>query len=162
MEMDHGTRNTSTIAHDDFLEDTNACKRFNTLMPCLKTLRLWRVDFASSIATLTVLQLIFGSPNLKTIKIEAAYKDNSPPSSLDFSKADFAAMGQLQLQFVTLVYLRDSENEVCLIKSLLASSPVLKKIRIHSSKHSDENGKLTFALRLLTLHRASPVAEILL
>ncbi|PWA51011.1 60s ribosomal protein l44 [Artemisia annua] len=107
-----------------FLEDTNACKRFNTLMPCLKTLRLWRVDFASSIATLTVFQLIFGSPNLKTIKIVAAYKDNSPLTSVDFSEADFAAMGQLQLQFVQLLYLRDSENERCLIKSLLACSPV--------------------------------------
>ena len=69
-------------------------------------------------------------------------------------------MGQLQLQSVLLVYLRDSENEVCLIRSLLACSPVLKKMMIYSSKHSDENGKLTFALRLLTLHRASPVAEI--
>ncbi|GJV85630.1 F-box/FBD/LRR-repeat protein-like protein [Tanacetum coccineum] len=146
------------------LEDTNACKRFNTVMPCLKTLHLWRVDFASSITTLNVFQLIFGSPNLKTIKIETAYKDKSPPTSLDFSEADFAAMGQLQLQSVSLGNIRDSKNEVCLIKSLLACSPLLKRIIIYgfSSEHSDENGKLTFALKLLKLHRASPIAEILL
>nr|GEU88056.1 FBD domain, leucine-rich repeat domain, L domain-like protein [Tanacetum cinerariifolium] len=147
--MDRGTCNTSTIAHDDvistmldkvisnilnrvplhrvLLGGTNACKRFNTVMPCLKTLHLWRVDFASSITTLNVFQLIFGSPNFKNIKIETAYKDKSPPTSLDFSEEDFAAMGQLQLQ-----------------------------------SHNDEIGKLTFALKLLRLHRASPVAEILL
>lgn len=74
-------------------------------------------------------------------------------------------MGHLQLQEVILKAIRDSKNEVCLIKSLLACSPVLERMIIYSglsSEHSNEKRKLTFALRLLALHRASPVAEILL
>lgn len=68
-------------------------------------------------------------------------------------------MGQLQLQNVSALCLRGLENELCLIKSLLACSPLLKKMTIRSNSQVF-GGQLMLAKRLLTLHRASPVAEI--
>ena len=39
--------------------------------------------------------------------------------------------GQLQFQKVELSIIRGLENEVCLMKSLLASSPLLKKMIVY-------------------------------
>lgn len=72
-------------------------------------------------------------------------------------------MRKLQLINVAFVSCRGSENEMCLIKSLLACSPLLKNISIRANSSqvfSGENGKVMFATRLLKFHRASPIAEV--
>ena len=75
---------------------------------------------------------------------------------------EFDRMGQLQLQTVEFVFVRCIKNEVCLMKWLLACSPLLKKLVINpkSSKvFGGEDGHRKFS-RELKRCRASPVAEI--
>ncbi|PWA51012.1 nodulin MtN21 /EamA-like transporter family protein [Artemisia annua] len=134
----------------------------SSVLLCLKSLSLRNVDFTDGIEASSVFQLIFSSRNLLTLKIKATfdYNKEGPQSALNF---DFASMRQLQLQSVNLFCIRDSENEVCLIKSLLACSPVLQKMDLFflSNPRGDhDNAKLTFALKLLKLERASPKAQI--
>ena len=74
-------------------------------------------------------------------------------------------MGELQLLKVELICIRGIENEVCLIKYLLNSSPLLKKMDIHADssevcKLGGDNGEKNFATKLLKLRRASTLAEI--
>lgn len=81
----------------------------------------------------------------------------SPTHALTSSEVDYNTLGQLQLRYVYIVTL-GSVNEVCLIKHLLACSPLLKKIIIESSMISD--GKLKLAKKLLIFPRASTIAEV--
>lgn len=76
-------------------------------------------------------------------------------------------MGPLQLQSVVFESFpsSSSENELSLIKFILACSPLLKKISIrlmHLSGDETERIKINWELarKLLKLHRASPTAEI--
>ena len=72
-------------------------------------------------------------------------------------------MGQLQLRYVWLFSIRGSKNEECMIKSLLACSPLLKNIVITADSpevFGDDHGDSVFATKLLKLHRASPTAQI--
>ena len=72
-------------------------------------------------------------------------------------------MGQLHLQKVVLHFIIGSENEVCLIRSLLACSPLLKRMKIvcrASEMLGGDSKERIFAMKLLKLHRASPIAEI--
>lgn len=62
-------------------------------------------------------------------------------------------MGQLQLKEVDIGYIKGLENEVCLIKSLLASSHLLKKMIVRFSLLGrGDREQLMFAKKLLTLH----------
>nr|GEW17880.1 hypothetical protein [Tanacetum cinerariifolium] len=80
---------------------------------------------------------------LKSLKLRWAggydLVNDGPQSALNF---DFASMRQLQLQSVNLPFIRDSENEVCLIKSLAAFSPVLQKMDLRSM--SFRYGKISY------------------
>ncbi|KAJ0445005.1 hypothetical protein HanIR_Chr16g0838231 [Helianthus annuus] len=101
--------------------------------------------------------LIRSSPNMQTLVILACDQYAGPPPPVE----DYNKTGLLQLRSVHFEYYTASENELCLIKYLLACSPFLQKIVIagyNLAIASDE--KLTFARKLLMLHRASPVAEI--
>lgn len=82
-------------------------------------------------------------------------------------------MGNLQqLQIVELECIKDSEIELCLIKSLLGYCSLLKKMFIHNQITTTREypailgvypsivDKYGFARRLLMLHRASPIAEL--
>ena len=72
-------------------------------------------------------------------------------------------MGQLRLQKVVLHSIRGLENEVCLIKYLLACSQFLKKMVIHSNSTQGFHGnfgELMVTKMLLKLHLASPTAKI--
>ena len=59
-----------------------------------------------------------------------------------------------------LTSIRGSVNDLCLIKSLLAGSPLLKKIVICAKPSEMFGGERGFTTKLLKLHRASPIAEI--
>lgn len=89
--------------------------------------------------------------------------DVPPPTLCSSELVDYSRTGQLQLRSVMLNNIRGTDNELFLMKTLLACSPLLKKmvIFVNSSQFFDgARGCLMFATKLLKLHRASPIAEI--
>ena len=62
-------------------------------------------------------------------------------------------MGQLQIRNVVFSSCRGSENEGCLIKYLLACSPLLKQFVVRFDASLVSVVKLKFAIKLLKLHR---------
>ncbi|KAJ0837862.1 putative F-box domain, leucine-rich repeat domain superfamily, F-box-like domain superfamily [Helianthus annuus] len=141
------------------LTEDGAKKRFSTVIPCLKALKLTRMYLNSDMELFCAFELIRSFPNLQTLEITAAHSnwDAGPPPQVDYN-----TMGLLQLRSVRIECLKGSKNEVRLIKYLLGSSPFLKKIVIHHylfiAISLDE--KLMFARKLLNLYRASPVVKI--
>lgn len=71
-------------------------------------------------------------------------------------------MGKTQLRNVVLTSIRGSVNDLWLIKSLLAGSPLLKKIVICARPSEMLGGERGFTTELLKLRRASPIAEIVI
>ena len=142
----------------EFLAEAGARKEVSTTFPCLKILGFGSIDFSNNVILSFIREMIFRSPNLKNLEI-LAFKDYVPTRA----EADFDTTRQLQLPRVTFLHLKGSNNEVCFIKSLLACSPLLEKISIglnSSSMVDGADGRCKFAEKLLKLHRASPVAEI--
>ncbi|GJT76305.1 F-box/FBD/LRR-repeat protein-like protein [Tanacetum coccineum] len=151
---------TLEFCNCEFSADAIVQNRVSSVLCCLKSLKLRWVQFTSGMVGSSIFQLIFSSPNLQTLNIHAAYDlvNDGPQSALNF---DFASMRQLQLQSVNLHCNRDSENEVSLIKYLLAFSPMLKNMDLFLVSPNDrDHAKLQFALKLLELERASPIAQI--
>lgn len=66
----------------------------------------------------------------------------------------------LQLRSARFIDLEGSENEVCLMNSLLSCSPFVKKIGIHPHQSVAPNKQLMFATKLLKLQRAYPLVDI--
>ncbi|KAK9051162.1 hypothetical protein SSX86_027788 [Deinandra increscens subsp. villosa] len=143
-----------------FTED-GATKRSPTTFPCLETLELSHIDLGSGIMLSFAFEIITRSPNLQTLRITAGKQDVDLPPAICSPEVDYSTTGLLQLRSVEFMCCKASEDEVCLIKYLLTSSPFLKVVVISSSNSRvapDE--QLVFAKKLLKLHRASPVAEI--
>ncbi|KAJ0683215.1 putative F-box domain, FBD domain, leucine-rich repeat domain superfamily [Helianthus annuus] len=139
------------------LTEGDANKRFSTSVSGLKYLRLTRICLDDGMKLSCALDLIRSFPNLQTLIIIACDEYSGPPQPVE----DYNTIRLLQLRSVHFTYNTASENELCLIKYLLAYSPFLKKIVISGYKSTvASNEKLTFARKLLMLHRASPVAEI--
>ncbi|XP_071716255.1 F-box/FBD/LRR-repeat protein At1g13570-like [Rutidosis leptorrhynchoides] len=147
-----------------FLGESGAEKSVRTSsFRSLTTLKLNPIDFCSEIKLLFAFEMIWASPELQTIEITAKYNDAVPPPPLSSSALNHISMGKLKLRNVVFESFRGSENEICLIKNLLACSPLLEKINIYahpSLMFGGDNGKLMFAIKLLKLHRASSTAEV--
>ncbi|XP_071735728.1 FBD-associated F-box protein At5g22730-like [Rutidosis leptorrhynchoides] len=146
-----------------FLGELGAEKWVRTSFRCLKTLVLYPIDFSSDIKLSFAFEMIWGSPELPTLIIVATYNDAIPPPAFCSSALNHISMGQLKLRIVELKSFGGSENEIYLIKNLLACSPALKKIVIFadpSQIFGGENGKLMFATKLLEFHRASTAAQV--
>ncbi|KAI7754364.1 hypothetical protein M8C21_006052 [Ambrosia artemisiifolia] len=108
-------------------------------------------------------------PNLQMLEILASDWDDWSTPAIIPPEVDYNTM--LQLRSVVFTYCRVTENEVRLLKYLLACSPLLKKIviRPYSSlenidispyKSLGPAEKFMFAQKLLKLHRASSVVDI--
>ncbi|GKE65627.1 hypothetical protein Tco_1519788 [Tanacetum coccineum] len=135
-----------------------------TILPCLKTLRLYEINFSNRTMVLCAIDLICGSPNLETLLIKGTYEDDVPASAGSSLEVDFSRMGQLQLREVEFNYVTFIKNEVCLMKSLLACSPLLNKMLINPKLpkvFGGDDGKRKFVTELM-LHRASPITEIII
>ncbi|KAI3796252.1 hypothetical protein L1987_38919 [Smallanthus sonchifolius] len=130
-------------------------RKFRIAFPYLKTLELYLIDLSSGNMLSCVIEMTRGSPNLQSLKIEVQEEDNVPTHAHTFPEIDYHTMEQLQLRSVVFEYFNGSENEIHFIKYLLACSPFLEYIVIDTII-----GKLTFAKKLLELHRASPMAEV--
>ncbi|KAI3796253.1 hypothetical protein L1987_38920 [Smallanthus sonchifolius] len=120
-------------------------------------LLLFRITSSSSI-----FELVASLPKLQELDLDfLCSKDPLRTPAICFPERDYNTMRLWQLQSVVFTDLKASENEVCLIKYLLACSPILKKVVIRSGYSLiSSNVKLTFARKLLKLHRTSPVVEI--
>ncbi|GJQ94235.1 F-box/FBD/LRR-repeat protein-like protein [Tanacetum coccineum] len=151
----------------EFMAEAGVDKKVPADFLCLKTLTLSNVNFRCDIMASFVLKMICNSPNLQTLNIKGAYNydvSSSAVCSLDLGNT----MKQLQLRSVSFSSYRGSENEVCLIKFILASSPLLKMIVVRVDQHfvrrHAESKRYDIAWRmagkLLNLHRASPIVEI--
>nr|XP_043625879.1 F-box/FBD/LRR-repeat protein At1g13570-like [Erigeron canadensis] len=146
----------------EFLAEDVAQNPVSTTFPFLKTLELLTMDFSSVSMLACVFGMLFGCTNLQTLHINARYKNDVSPPAIFSPEVDCSTMGQLQLRNVYLSNIKGLENEVCLMKCMLACSPMLKTIVIKSSIMSkDGNEKYKLASKLLKLHRASPMAEII-
>nr|XP_043638530.1 uncharacterized protein LOC122609568 [Erigeron canadensis] len=145
------------------LAEAGAKKRVTTTFPCLQTLRLRSIDCNKDIEVSLVLKMICCSPKLQKLLILGTSENDVPPVAPCSSDLDDTTMSQSQLQSVVFACSKGSKFEVYLIKSLLACSPLLKKIAVGLNSSlvvGGADGKLQFAEKLLKLHRASPVAEI--
>ncbi|XP_022020397.1 F-box/FBD/LRR-repeat protein At1g13570-like isoform X4 [Helianthus annuus] len=137
-------------------------KSFFTVFPCLKVLKLSDICLDNGIMFSFAFELIRSSPNLQTLEITPSnwcmciflQSANSPP------QVDCSTTRLLQLQSVMFDCLKGSENEIRLIKYLLACSPSLKRMHIFSCHFSSSEQKLVFVRKLLKLYRASPVVEL--
>ncbi|XP_035840885.1 F-box/FBD/LRR-repeat protein At1g13570-like isoform X9 [Helianthus annuus] len=130
-------------------------KSFFTAFPCLKVLNLSDICLDDGIMFSFAFELIRSSPNLQTLEITQSYGNADSPLQGDYSTTRL-----LQLQSVMFDCLKGSENEIRLIKYLLACSPSLKRMHIFSCHFSSSEEKLVFVRKLLKLYRASPVVEL--
>ncbi|KAJ0837875.1 putative F-box domain, leucine-rich repeat domain superfamily, F-box-like domain superfamily [Helianthus annuus] len=137
------------------LTETDANKRFSTSFLCLKTLTLSDICLDDGMELSCAFDMIRSFPNLQNLVIRACDQYAGPPPPTDYDTT-----GLLQLRSVMFGYLKGSENELCLIKYLLACSPFLKRFVVCRWAFVSLVEKLKFARKLLMLHRASPVAEI--
>ncbi|XP_076885262.1 F-box/FBD/LRR-repeat protein At1g13570-like [Bidens hawaiensis] len=146
-----------------YLRDVDPMKDFHSsstifeLLGSLPKLEELKLNFIDSMLSCAV-ELIRSCPNLRTLEIKATNAPFLPSPPVDYSTTE-----QLQFRSVMYKYVGCLENDVCLLKYILASSPFLKKIVISprwSDIPSTSNEKLRFAKKLLKFHRASPVAEI--
>ncbi|XP_071735724.1 uncharacterized protein [Rutidosis leptorrhynchoides] len=147
----------------EFLGESGARNWVCTFFRYLRTLVLDPIDFSSDIELSFAFEMIWGLPELQNLEITAALNGAVPPLAFSSSTLNHVSMGQLKLRSVVFKCCRGLENEICLIKKLLACSPFLKKIDICASSSliiGGDNGKLMFAMELLKPHRASSVAEV--
>nr|GEU94817.1 hypothetical protein [Tanacetum cinerariifolium] len=137
-------------------------KKVPAAFNCLKTLKLHFIDFSDDVMASFVFEMICASPNLQTLEIKAC--DNYvSPETLWSLELDPKTAGKLQLLDVSFPSFRGSKNEVCLLRYLLACSPLLKKISIKLELESlvgGEGEKFKLSKTLKQLYRASPVAEM--
>ncbi|XP_071707572.1 putative F-box/LRR-repeat protein At3g58880 [Rutidosis leptorrhynchoides] len=148
-------------------------ERFKTLLPCLKALLLNDMDFSCANLLSLVYALIYASRNARTLKITVGpvvINDEAEDANdidevddvgdaYDMADTDRHKMGPLQLREVTIDHVTCSENEVLLLKSLLSSSPYLKKMKIVALT-SRLRGEIIKLFKKLLNHRASPLVEV--
>lgn len=95
----------------------------------------------------------------------AIYTLTYVPLEIDSFDVTINKMTTGQLQTVVFRSFPKIENEIAIIRFILACSPLLKKIYIHDcnlTPDENQNIKLNWDLarRLLKLHRASPTAGV--
>nr|XP_043625776.1 F-box/FBD/LRR-repeat protein At1g13570-like [Erigeron canadensis] len=147
----------------EFLPEDFSQNRVSATFPFLKELCLYNVDFSRVSMFSCAFGMLFVSPNLQYLYITAMYKNVVPIPAIFPPDVDCSTMGQLQLRNVDLDSVKGLENEVWLIKYILACSPMLKSIKIllDETIESNEKEKYKLASKLLKLHRASPIAEVI-
>nr|XP_043626922.1 F-box/FBD/LRR-repeat protein At1g13570-like [Erigeron canadensis] len=146
-----------------FLPEDGTQNPVSNTFPFLKTLTLRHIDFSSNSMLSCAFGMLFGCVNLQTLDITPIYKNVVPLPAIFSPEVDCSTMGRLQLRNVKLAHIRCLENELCLIKYVLACSSMLKNIVINSCLDIDDvNEKNELSSKLLKLHRASPIAEIIL
>ncbi|GJU64317.1 hypothetical protein Tco_1246152 [Tanacetum coccineum] len=123
------------------------------IFPSLKTHTLNAINVSNGNMVLWAFLIIFGCPILQTLEITDIHMSSAPASIISSPDPLYNRMGRLQIQNVLFSSCRGSEVEICLIKYLLACSPLLKQfiLRCDTSLMSDD--KLMFAMKLLKLHR---------
>ncbi|KAJ0462211.1 F-box/FBD/LRR-repeat protein At1g13570-like [Helianthus annuus] len=138
------------------LTESGATMRFPAA--CLKALKLSDINLGNVMLLSCVFEMIRHFPNLHTLEITTVIpKRDAHPIPNPIPEVEYNTTG---LRSVVFRYFAGSENEVCLIKYILACSPFLEKIVIHSHWSLASDERLMFTMKLLKLRRASTVAEI--
>ncbi|XP_076890855.1 F-box/FBD/LRR-repeat protein At1g13570-like [Bidens hawaiensis] len=140
--------------HLDCLRSGGAIERIPTTFSCLKALELSQIDLSNVIILSCVFDMIRHFPNLQTLNIKAHnwIADPVPLPEVEYSTT--------RLRHVVFTDFPGSENEVCLLKYILACSPFLRKIVMRPLWRVTTGEQLMFTKKLLKLHRASTAAEI--
>nr|XP_043625869.1 F-box/FBD/LRR-repeat protein At1g13570-like [Erigeron canadensis] len=135
-------------------------KMIRNTFPSLKTLTISQINFSGFAEVACAMGIISTSPNLRTLNMTAAYTQAFLPYVFCSTDSAQSILGQLQLQDVVFRSCKGSRIEVVMIKFLLAGSPLLKKMVIHSDSSLSSDEKLVFATTLLKLSRASHTAKV--
>ncbi|XP_071729091.1 F-box/FBD/LRR-repeat protein At1g13570-like [Rutidosis leptorrhynchoides] len=146
-----------------FLGNLVGKKWISTSFSCLENLTLYRIDFSCKINLMFAFELIRFSPKLQGLVITAKHNDAVPHSANFSAELNSIQLRLPQLRNVVLRSFQGSENEILMIKIILAGSPSLKKINIFpesSQVLSGDNGRLMVATKLLKFFRASTTAEV--
>ncbi|GJY90685.1 F-box/FBD/LRR-repeat protein-like protein [Tanacetum coccineum] len=120
-------------------------------------LDFWMCTISAMFMASFVFEMICASPNLQTLEIKA-WDNYVSPVTLWSLELDPKTAGKLQLLDVSFPSFRGSKNEVCLLRYLLACSPLLKKISIKLGLESlvgGEGEKFKLSKKLKKLYRAS-------
>ncbi|KAI3719921.1 hypothetical protein L6452_20827 [Arctium lappa] len=113
-----------------------------------------------------IIQLVGSLPKLENLNLnfgeyETLKMTHATSWAPDYLEVPCSIKGILQLQYVEFGCLCCEENELCFIESVLAYSPLLKKMVIEDVCDCHyEDDIWSLPRKLLKLHRASPIAEI--
>ncbi|KAJ9563613.1 hypothetical protein OSB04_008773 [Centaurea solstitialis] len=148
--------------NENVLAKAGASNRFFGNLHHLMKLELEQIDDEDDIMVEFACDLINGLPNLQTLKMIPAESvvrvPGVPPP--DVSKIVCNIKGNLKLQYVEFECFNSKIDER-FIESLLACSPLLKKMVIRGGCYGHHNRVCcAFAKKWLKLIRASPIAEI--
>ncbi|KAJ0823186.1 putative F-box domain, leucine-rich repeat domain superfamily, F-box-like domain superfamily [Helianthus annuus] len=137
------------------LAEDGAKTRCPTTFPCLTALELSTINLDDGVLLSCALELIRSCPNLQTLEISAndlVDLVDDPTPAVGSPEVDYNTTTELlQLRTVDISVYKGSENEVCLIKYLLACSPFLKKfvVRLHSDLSYDEKWRFFTKLSMI-------------
>ncbi|KAI7754365.1 hypothetical protein M8C21_006053 [Ambrosia artemisiifolia] len=139
------------------LTEDGATKKFPTAFTSIRALKLTRIDFGNRLMLSFALETIGHFLNLQTLDIISSSRHVDDPFPISIPEVDY---NMTELRSVMFRCFKGSENEVYMIKYLLACSPSLKAIGILRDRCLQPVEELIYAKKLLKLHRASAEAEI--
>ncbi|KAK1425519.1 hypothetical protein QVD17_20872 [Tagetes erecta] len=142
-----------------FTVEDGAKKCLPTTLPRLKALKLSTIDLGDNWMSSCTFEMVRSFSDLHTLEITSNL-DAVPIPTTCFLEIDYDTMGMLQLRSIVFTYCKGSENEIRLIKYLLACSPFLKEIVIRPYTRLSVAEKYIFSRKLLKLYRASSVVDI--
>nr|XP_017246313.1 PREDICTED: F-box/FBD/LRR-repeat protein At1g13570-like [Daucus carota subsp. sativus] len=145
----------------EFMQYLAAGRRLKTLskpLLCLKTLNISDIYLNKLSEVSCLICLIRSAPNLCQLNISAKYVAKG-----DFKKyqmKDFEECTMDHLEIVTFSYFEGFRAEMKLVKFLLACSPLLKKMSIHSHEDLEKDVALMMFKEILQYPTASSRVQI--
>ncbi|KAL1819149.1 hypothetical protein ACET3Z_014018 [Daucus carota] len=145
----------------EFMQYLAAGHRLKTLskpLLCLKTLNISDIYLNKLSEVSCLICLIRSAPNLCLLNISAKYVAKG-----DFKKyrmKDFEECTMDHLEMVTFSYFKGFKAEMKLVKFLLACSPLLKKMSIHSHEDLEKDVALMMFEEILQYPAASSRVQI--
>ncbi|XP_076892100.1 F-box/FBD/LRR-repeat protein At1g13570-like [Bidens hawaiensis] len=138
-------------------------KELPTTLVHLKCLCMELVWFSHKYVVPFLVLLLKSSPNLKKLKLELSADELFDESETAFvTIEDYSDIMLEHLNELEISEFSNKENELDVVKLILARSPVLKKVTIFLWDEFDEDVKLQISETLLSFRCASPVVKIII
>ncbi|XP_076885015.1 F-box/FBD/LRR-repeat protein At1g13570-like [Bidens hawaiensis] len=137
-------------------------KELSTRLVHLKYLCLEWVWFHHKYAVPFLVLLIKSSPNLEKLKLDLSEYDlfdeswTGSATLEDYPDVMFEHLNELEI-----LHFGNEDNELVVVRLILAKSPVLKTVKILVCDEFDEDDKLQISEGLLSFQCASPVVRII-